>query len=133
VGLDSAGKAAAVKMELIRKPAQMRVEIKLELLAGLDLDELSVSGSLVRSGKRGHGATAAALLRPQYRRPPLSSIRSEAGFETTLASTRNARRGTAIVVRSRSPPRRLTRVAAGSRIQIALLACISQVRRRFSP
>ena len=51
-------------MELVRKPAQARVEIELELLGGLGADELSSSRCLVRGGERRHGATAAALPQP---------------------------------------------------------------------
>ncbi len=51
-------------MELVRKPAQARVEIELERLGGLDPDELSSSRWLVRGGERRHGATAAAPPRP---------------------------------------------------------------------
>ena len=51
-------------MELVREPGEASVEKKLELLGGLDADELSSSRRFVRSGQRGHGATAATLRRP---------------------------------------------------------------------
>ena len=122
-------------MELIRKPAKARVEIELELLAGLDPDELSASRWLVRSGERRHGATAAALPRPHVH--AAAALLDEIGRSIRDDDSRQREmiaEGAAIVVRSRSRARRLSRGGippACSRIQIVPRACISLAMRQF--
>jgi hypothetical protein len=121
-------------MELVGKPAQARVEIELELLGGLDPDELSSSRWLVRNGECGHGATAATPLRPHVHAAAALLDEIGRGIRDDDSHQREMIAEARPLLLARAPLRgthaRWDPAACG-RFQIVLRACISSAKRQF--